>query len=345
MRGPVPFTLVSGFLGSGKTSLINALLAHAGFSNTGIIVNEIGETGIDHLLLETGPEAVALLANGCLCCALRSDLPDALERLERRRAAAGLDALDRVILETSGLAEPGPVLMSLLSEPRVASGYRLESIVVTADAVHLPAQLERFRETARQLALADRIVLTKTDRASAAEADLARAALRGVNPGATLMLREDAIRNPSRLFGAALYDRARGRFRVAAWLREERPAAESIAHSSGVQCFVVRFAKRPRWSALDDFLRTLLALEGARVLRLKGVVRTLDHPAALAVHAVHHQLHVPVELPETAALPEDSVLVFVTQDLARVDVLDAMRRWGLADTDDGSASGDCKAKT
>lgn len=345
MRAPVPFTLISGFLGSGKTSLINALLEQAEFANTGIIVNEIGATGIDHLLLETEPEAVALLANGCLCCALRSDLPDALARLERRRAAIGLHALDRVILETSGLADPGPVLMSLLSEPSIAGRYRLDSIVVTADAVNLHAQLDRFSETARQLVLADRVVITKTDLASPAEAALARAAVVGVNPGATLLLREEAIGNPSRLFGAGLYDKSSGRFRVSAWLRDEPHGAEDVSHSSGVQCFAVRFANRLPWHELEDFLRTLLALEGARVLRLKGVLRAVDHPAALAVHAIHHQLHVPVEVPESAALPECSVLVFITQDLAREHVVEAMRRWGLGDTDDGGRSGNCKAKT
>ena len=325
----LPFNLLSGFLGSGKSTLINALLRSGRLAGAAIVVNEIGDTGIDHLLLEAEPQQVALLSGGCLCCTLGSGLAEAMERLERRRRELGAAPFSRVLVETSGAVDPAPVVQSLLSDPALARTARLDSIIVTADVTLVAEQLGRWPESARQLALADRIVITKTDLADAGTCRAVRTMIAERFPAARICTRAQAAAQPGRLLGAGLFDPSRRVLRPERWLGNS-VATRELRHSPDVSSFTVELASRPSWARLEAWLGTLLALQGENILRVKGFVHLEDHPTPVAVHAVHHRMHAPVDLGNRQEIPQQTVLVFVTAGLSRVDVLASLAPFGLA---------------
>ena len=198
-----PVSLITGFLGSGKTTLLNHLLRHPGMADSAVIVNEFGEIGLDHLLIETVSGEVAVMANGCICCTVRSDLEATLRRLLAQRDGGEVPHFSRVLVETTGLADPAPIVQLLLNNPLVSHFVRLDAVVTTVDAVHGAMQLDRHAEAVKQVALADRLLLTKTDLANGAPL---RSALRALNPAAPMIEVLHGGIAPDRLFGAALFD-------------------------------------------------------------------------------------------------------------------------------------------
>ncbi len=300
MNDLVPVTVITGFLGSGKTTVLNRLLQAPSLADTAVIINEFGEVSLDHLLIEQAIENAVLLKNGCICCTVRGDIADTLEELFRKRESKELPWFSRIAIETTGLADPAPVVHTLVDAPMC----RLDGIVVTVDAVHAPEQLARQEEAQNQAAFADRILLTKTDLVTVAQADAAERAIRAFNTEATIQRIVDGAVTPEDVFGLGP-DANAGDPRIARWLR---PSAhhdhdhdhDHHDHHHGVHAVVLR-AKAPIPAAgLANWLDSLLSLRGAEILRLKGIVRIEGEARPMVLQAVHHVLHPPIWLPEGA---------------------------------------------
>ena len=366
---PIPLTVLTGFLGAGKTSVLNRLLTDPALAETAVIINEFGATGLDHLLVrpisdalaseasgqrghsrvrapDTRPEpgssardGVVLLQSGCLCCTLRGDLVDALERL-LRDLDNGRALFRRVILETTGLADPAPVLQTTMAHPYLVMRYRLDGVITVVDAVNGAATLDEHMESVKQVAVADRIVLTKTDLLTGPQhrrgRDALVARLRRLNPAAPVL---DAAANeaaPERLLGCGLFDPARKIPDVKRWLAAAA-YAESASHRSSADgthgegdhrhhdvnrhddrirafCFASEAAIPA--ATLEIFLDLLRSALGPNLLRLKGIVKVEETPARpVVIHGVQHVLHPAVRLP---GWPDDDArtrIVLITRDL------------------------------
>jgi G3E family GTPase len=311
----LPTTLLTGFLGSGKTTLLRRALVSPELADTAVIINEIGEIAIDHHLVDFVEGSVLELPGGCLCCAVREDLARTLRSLIERRDAGEIRHFRRMVIETSGLADPAPILFTLGADPMLDHRLRLASVVTLVDAVQGAETLDRFAEAGRQAALADLLVITKTDLAPLGPELLGR--LNRINGRAERILAIEASDAGGVLFGAS--PRA-----TAAVMPAEPPAA----HTHGIDAFgVVLGGEISRL----DFARALGGLAGARgsdLLRVKGIVRFSDRPERPAVvQAAQHALFAPEWL---AAWPADwpegdrrSRLVFVVHEISRADILDA----------------------
>jgi G3E family GTPase len=295
----VPVTVITGFLGSGKTTVLNRLLRAPDLADTAVIINEFGEVSLDHLLIEQAIENAVLLKNGCICCSVRGDILDTIDELFRKRKSGELPWFGRIAIETTGLADPAPVVHTLID---TAQPCHMDGIVVTADAIHVRAQLGRQQEARNQMALADRILLTKTDLVTPAEADAVEPAIRAFNVLAPIRRIVDGDVTPDDVFGLGPEERP------ANWLR---PAIDEHQHGHGhhhdhhhddVTSVVLRAEQPIPGPALALWLDSLLSLRGADLLRLKGIVRIDSVARPVVVQAVHHVLHRLVTLrPEAEA--------------------------------------------
>jgi G3E family GTPase len=293
-----PVAVVTGFLGSGKTTLLARLLEHPGLRDTAVVVNELGEVGIDHHLLRRVDERTVLLANGCVCCALRGDLADELRDLLSRRERGEVPWFSRVAVETTGLADPAPVVATLLSEPVVRHHFELATVVATVDAVNGAATLEREPASLKQAAVADRIVVTKVD---LAETAVLRARLARLNPAADVIESVYGDVDPQALLAPSQRDP-----------RELR--LEPAGHGDEVSALCLFLEEELDWSAFGIWLTMLLQARGEDVLRVKGLL-DVGGPGPLVLNGVQHAVHPPVHLD---AWPDDdrrSRLVFVGRGL------------------------------
>jgi len=329
---PIPLTVLTGFLGAGKTSLLNRLIAHPALADTAVIINEFGEIGLDHLLVREISEGIVLLQSGCLCCTLRGDLVDALERL-LRDLDNGRAAFRRVILETTGLADPAPVLQTAMAHPYLVMRYRLDGVITVVDAVNGAATLDQHMESVKQVAVADRIVLTKTDLIDTSERRLGQesliARLRALNPAAPILDASANEATPQSLLGCGLYDPDRKISDVRRWLGAEAYAAQAdhADHSHDHQHDVNRHDDRIRAFAFatdapiptamfEMFLELLRSLHGPNLLRLKAIVKLAETPQSpLVVHGVQHILHPPARLARWPDGDERTRIVLITRDL------------------------------
>ncbi len=295
---PIPIHVVTGFLGAGKTSLINRLLRAPEFADTFVIVNEFGEVGLDHLLYETLAGDIVLLASGCLCCELRGDLVDTLQHALVRRDAGEL-AFARVVLETSGLADPAPILHALLGDPTLSRGFRLAGVTTLVDAVNGVESLARHGEARRQIALADRIAITKSDLAPTAAL---LAAVASINPTAPVV-------------DAGELDATRFLAEPEMLISSTRATAMSTHGDARARCFVT--AMPIEAAALARFLELLQAALGPGLLRIKGLVNTRETPGRpLLVEAVQHAFPAPVWLERWPPGPQETRLVVITDGVA-----------------------------
>ncbi len=274
-----PVHVLTGFLGSGKTSLLRHWLAEPAFADTAVLVNEFGEAGLDHLLLRAVRPGVALLGNGCVCCTVQDDLVATLVGLAASVQAGEVPPFARVVLETTGLADAGPVLQALMCDRRVAGQFRIGQVVVTLDALLGPATLARRPEAVRQLALADRILLTKTDLASQTAIAAAAAAARGLNGTAPILRQRPRA---AEVFSPAPTDRA-------------FPSIAAPAH--GLASLLLTLPHPVAWRRFATWLELLLAARGASILRLKGLLAVQGLAGPLVIQGVQHVIHPPEELP------------------------------------------------
>ena len=325
MAETTPITVLTGFLGAGKTTLLNHLLRQPALARTAVLVNEFGDIGIDHLLVEKLDENMVLLNAGCLCCTVRGDLVRVLrEMLPRARR----DEISRIVIETTGLAEPAPVLATLMTDPVVASAYRLDGVVTVIDAVAGETNLSTRPEAMRQVAVADRIVLTKTD---LADATALRARIAAVNPGAPVIVADRGAVDPALLLHAGLFDPATKIPDVANWLRAEAHADHPHDHDERVTSFCLTFDRPLHWQGMGLWLEMLIQTRGADLLRIKGILNLAGQDRPVVIQSVQHVLHPPVLLPAwPEGDPRTSRLVFITQDIPRAAIEEGMRAFEAA---------------
>ncbi len=341
MTEATPVTVLTGFLGAGKTTLLNHLLRQPGLAGTAVLVNEFGEIGLDHLLVERLDDTTILLNAGCLCCTVRGDLARVLrEMLPRARRGE----ISRIIIETTGLADPVPILTTLMSDAVAASAYRLDGIVTVIDAVNGSAHLDTQEEAVRQVAVADRIVISKSDLADPAQL---RIRLRRLNPGAPVTeVRRGAI-DPARILNAGPFDVAGKISDVRGWL--DAAAFEDAGdyhdpgahhpehhhdvnrHDARISAFCITIDEPLHWPGLAMWLEMLVASKGDHLLRVKGILNLRGEDRPVAIHVVRHLIHPPTKL---SAWPTDdprtSRLVFITRDLPRATVEDGLRAFQAA---------------
>jgi G3E family GTPase len=349
-----PVSVLTGFLGSGKTTTLARLLKAPPFAGTVAIINEFGEIGLDHLLIETSEERFALLDNGCVCCTVRDDLVETLLRLAARADAGELPAFRRVVIETTGLADPAPILHALMADERLARIYAIDGVVATVDAVNGLATLAAHAEAVKQVAVADRLLVTKTDLANETAPLLAR--LAALNPTAEIILTHDGDAPPARLVGAGL-EASRGAEVVDWFQRAERAATPSrfraedhdgscadprcvdprhgLRHGADISSFCVVIEAPVRWAAFKQWLEYLALLKGEDLLRFKGLVHIAEKPGTpVVVHGVQHVFHPPRELERWPSADRRTRLVFITRGIARSTIESTLSKFAEVDSAD-----------
>jgi G3E family GTPase len=356
-----PVVLLTGFLGSGKTTLLNRLLASPALSDSAVVINEFGSVSIDHQLLpslvRSGSERIEVLSNGCICCSVAGDLVRVLRDLYFKRASGEIPAFRRVMIETTGLADPAPVMHTLLEMPLVAARYVLSGVITTVDAQYGAAQLNAHPEAVKQAAVADRIVITKTDLVSADTTSRLASRLHALNPGATQTLSSLGDVDIASLLDTGLY-RVDGKTAdVRRWLNEaayrnippatlgrtaigssaesKHPAVPSAhdTHDARVTSIVLRATRPIEWDALVAAIETLQGLAAERLLRIKGIINVVGRRQPIALHAVQHNLYPPLSLPEWPDSDHASRLVFIVRDLD-LEIIEKV----MADFLDGDAN-------
>jgi len=337
----LPVMLLTGFLGSGKTTLLNAWLRTSELANAAVIVNEFGEVGIDHALIASSNDNTIELSTGCLCCTVGGDLVDTLRNLTLKRSKGEVRAFDRLVIETTGLADPAPVIQALMTFP-VARRYRLRQVVTTIDAVHGLSTLDRYPEALKQAAVADEIVITKIDLAGGIADTLAKR-LHALNPGAHVHSSSPAcIPMPNQLATADIYDLASKNADVAGWLNAAAYSGDRHAdqdehsrhhhdvnrHNAEIASFCLEYRQPLMWEHVANWLDALVIAHGDDLLRVKGILDITGRDKPIVVHAVQRLFHPPVMLEGWQTDEHRSQVVFITRGLSRdyvSDVFESIR--------------------
>ncbi len=344
---PIPLIVITGFLGAGKTTLLNRLLRDPAMADTVVIINEFGAVGLDHLLVESNEDGVLLMQSGCLCCTIRGDLLNTLEGLLRKRDNGRITPFHRVVIETTGLADPAPVLQTVMSHPYLSLRYRLEGVVTLVDAVNGRATLDAHPEALKQAAVADRLVLTKLDIAPEAEATALRSRLGALNPLAPLIDVRQATAQD--LIDCGLYDPATKAPDVARWLRDEEALAaigrnahrhadgtihvddedagasaaargQDVAdvnrHDASIRAHAFATDRSIRAESLGLFIDLVRSAQGANLLRLKGIIKVADdEDRPIVIHGVQHVFHPPQVLDAWPDGDRRTRVVFIVKDI------------------------------
>jgi len=329
MNAPIsiPVSVITGFLGSGKTTLLARLLADARMNKAAVIINEFGEVGLDHRLVTTPREDVVLLASGCLCCSLRGDLVNTLASLYGERARGDIPQFDRVLVETTGLADPAPVLLTVTADEQLAQLFHVERVIATVDAVHGLGQLDSQPESVKQACVADVLLLTKTDIADAETLGALRARLQRLNP---IALFRDVVQgevDPDWLFNFAAPGAARTRefHGLVEPVERDHDHAHDHAPHAGIRSFAVIRDQPVTFAGLELWMDMLGEVRGPSLLRIKGIVNVGGRP--IVVQGVQHMFHPLSELPDWPDDDRRSRIVFITRDVAREQIertLDAL---------------------
>jgi G3E family GTPase len=324
----IPVNVITGFLGSGKTTLLQRLLAAPQVSDTAVLVNEFGEVGLDHHLLQQLDDEIVLLQSGCLCCTIRGDLRAAMRDLYAKRERGEIVPFRRLVIETTGLADPVPILSTIMTEPVLRHHFRLGNVVTTVDAVNGLTNLERQPESVKQAALADRVVITKTDIADGLIVRELSRRLEQLNPSAPQLQTAPSVAiDPDLLLTRDLYDLHGKAEEVRSWLAIERQEAGTPAphfhhfdlnrHDARIHAFCLRFQRPLDWTAFGIWLAMLLHCHGSDILRVKGLLNIGANSGPVVIHGVQHLVHPPDHLP---AWPDDdrsSRVVFIVRGLSR----------------------------
>ena len=300
----IPVTLLTGFLGSGKTTLLNKLLSRPEMKDSAVIINELGEAGLDHILAtQVDSEHIAdntvLLSSGCVCCTLKNELADTMRDLFFKRALQAIPQFNRLVIETTGMADPSPILGNLMNEPVIESVFRLDAVIVTIDSQYGLQQLASHVEARKQAAVADILLLTKTDLASPEQLSALKEKLIEINPGATQHKVQHGEIEPDFIIDVGLFDPTGKRAEPQRWLREPlqpRGMLPQKTHHDEITSFTVTLPSPLNWRDLKPVILKLCQTHGKNLLRLKGIIHAADQPAPLAIHAVQFTPYPPTEL-------------------------------------------------
>jgi G3E family GTPase len=310
-----PVALLTGFLGSGKTTLLKRMLADPAFGDTAVIINEFGEVGLDHHLIEHVADDVVLLPSGCLCCAMKGELAAALRDLQSRRARGLVPPFRRVVVESSGLADPFPVISTIKADPVLRHHFRLGTVLTTIDAVNGSETLDRHLESVRQAAIADTLILTKTDLIEAADVMALSVRLEELNPAAPIVRSCDSTIDLAALLrdtgNAASWFKA-----TAEYTQQQLSGGKAMEHHRpGIRSFSITIDAPLDWTAFGIWLTMLINRHGSRILRVKGILSLKDEADPVAVHGVQHLVHPPQHLRAWPDGDRRSRLVFIVDGL------------------------------
>ena len=345
----IPVTLLTGFLGSGKSTLLTEILRQPAFSNTAVVVNEFGEVGLDGILIEHSKDQIVEMTSGCLCCTIRGDIRQTLLDLYSKRAHLEIPAFDRVIVESTGLADPVPVVHTLMSDPLLDRRYMLGGVITTVDALTGLATIENHKECEKQAAVADRILITKTDLAKSPDLKESlcelQAKLLALNPTAIFLDRHNPAFDYNRLFDTSLFDPNTKSINVRSWLNAEASSDhhshghnqghdhhhhhhDVTRHGSDIRSFTLTFDEPVTIEAFASSLEVLSLTQGASILRIKGIVNTVDRPGfPLVIHGVQHVFHDPVWLDGWPDDDHQTKLVFITNGIQRETLDQFFKAW------------------
>lgn len=341
-RGFTPVNLITGFLGSGKTTLLQRLLRDPALADTAVLINEFGEIGLDHQLLERIDERTVLLQSGCLCCTIRGELAEAIRDLQARRESGAIPEFRRLVIESTGLADPFPILTTLHAEPVLKHHFRIGAIVTTVDAVNAMLQLATQPETQKQIAVADRIVLTKSDLADPAATAALLEEIGRINPDAPVVDAQAVQLDADFLLATAAAGDVHS---LQHWLGSKagRAVDDHAGHGHGLLSYTnksrhgdilaiaMTFDQPLDWTAFGVWLTMLLHRHGEAILRVKGILAVAGSDAPVAVHGVQHLVHAPVHLHAWPAGTEgQSRLVFIVRNIDPDVLRRSMRAFGVS---------------
>ena len=352
----IPISVITGFLGSGKTTLLSRLLKHSDMADTAVLINEFGEIGLDHHLVEAVSGEMVVMDSGCLCCTIRGDLAQSLRTLYFRRVRGEIPQFRRVVIEPTGLADPAPILQTLMEDPIIESYYRLDTVVTTVDAVNGASQLDAQFESVKQAAVADRLLLTKCDIATPEAIASLQARLKTLNPGAPLFEVSHGDIEPARLFGAGLYNPATKTVDVQSWLRAEayddhghdhdhhhdhehehhhhdHATPDVNRHDDRIRATCLTFDEPIDWESFSLWMGSLARYRGEDLLRVKGILNVSGEERPVAVHGVQHVFHPPARLPHWPTEDRRSRLVLITRDMDRAFLEQSFAKYRAAAAD------------
>jgi G3E family GTPase len=345
-RGKIPVTVLTGFLGSGKTTVLNGLVKNQALRRTAVVINEFGEIGLDHELVQKSEENFMLVRNGCVCCTVRGDLISTLRDLSDRQQRREIECLERVVIETTGLADPAPILHTLMNDQSLLDdGYGLGAVVTTIDAINGLPTLDNHQEAVKQVGIADLLLLTKTDLAARSTLSALENRIAAINPGAKTLLAINGEVSPAEFFGTGLYRLESKVVEVQNWLNAEAYINRSHAHGidhehahastsevdrnrhdDGIRAYCVIRDQPISWSGFSAWLDLVSAMRGNDLLRVKGIVNVIEEPSRpVVIHGVQHIFHPPIKLDAWPSEDHRTRIVFITRNIDREAIEETLR--------------------
>jgi G3E family GTPase len=322
LASKIPVTIITGFLGAGKTTLVSKLIQHPDMDRVAVVINELGEIGIDNDLVTMSSENISLLSNGCICCSVRTDMQETMRDLFTKRMVGEIPEFDRIIIETTGLADPAPILQTLLSDTLFEAQFRLDGLVTLVDGYNGLLQIEQQLETTKQIAVADLILITKGDLLDSSTKDQLQAAVRELNPNAPMIFVNHGEIAPKQLMNLGLsssksWEKTKGF--LSSLLESDSDSSEGYIgdfakrHNQNIKTVSLRFKEPFTWEAASAALELLTQLRGPDMLRVKGLMNIAGKP--VVIQGVQHIFHPPVTLDQWPSADHDSRMVFITKNI------------------------------